>query len=78
MGQRFAEWIAQGRAEEAARLAMAAIGLSAAVLWEVLRLWPDRVRSIGRAAFMLCGGLIYAGLFGLSIWTLVDSVFRHR
>jgi hypothetical protein len=76
--ERYLAWIATRYAEDTFRLSMALMGLFVVIIWESMRLWPEKWKRLGRLAFVYVGGVGYASLFTLAIWTLVRAFAGTR
>jgi len=76
--ERYLAWIATRHAEDAFRLSMALAGLFVVMVWESMRLWPEEWQTIGRRAYLVLGGIGYASLFTLAVWTLVRAFAGYR
>jgi hypothetical protein len=76
--ERFIAWVATRHAEDAFRLSMALFGVFVVVAWESMRLWPEKWQRWGRLAFLWCGGIGYASLFAVAVYTLVRAFAGYR
>ena len=78
MTERFTAWVAQTAMENDLRLSMALLALFIVVTWEALQLWPARLQAVGRRAFIVVGGLSYAVLFAVGLYTLGRFLYLGR
>jgi hypothetical protein len=76
--ERYLAWIATRQAEDTFRLSMALLGFGIVFIWEAMRLWPERWQRLGRRAFIIMGGIVYAALFSVAGWTLVRALAGYR
>lgn len=76
--ERFIAWVATGNGMNTFRLSMAMLGAFIMVVWESLRLWPDKWRQVGRLAFLWLGGGSYVVLLAVALYSLVRAFAGYR